>query len=173
MQIVGTVALILTLYVYYRILTQMQLQSGTIQEQLQAVKHQVEVARSASVAENTLSVINYLQSPDIQAARRTVLQKLEPENYSSWGKIAEYHRAASEVIASYDMAAIIMRLGIVHDEVFLNNWGPSIEGCFKKCKPLMDDLRRPEKRGPAYWANFIWLHDQIVQRKNETAQAAS
>ena len=139
----------------------MQNQRGALDKQVFALQQQVELARSASLAQNTLSLINYLQSPDLQEARRIVIQKLAKSEYSGWKQSDDRIRSASEVISSYDVAAIVIRLGIVHREVFLDNWGPSIEVCYQVCKPLIEELQQPKNRGPRYWNDFVWLCDEV------------
>ena len=160
-QFVATVALIWTLIVYRGILLEMQNQRGALDRQVSAVQEQVELARSASLAQNTLSLINYLQSSELQEARRIIIQKLAKADYSVWKKIEDRVRSASEVISSYDVTAIVIRLGIVHREVFLDNWGPSIEVCYEACKPLIEELQKPQNRGSGYWNDFVWLYEEV------------
>lgn len=160
-QAVMAIAVIWTLIVYRGILREMQVQRGAIQQQVLALEEQVKLAQSASLAQNTLSLINYLQSPSLQEARRVVIARLAKSEYSKWKQSEERVRQASEVISSYDVAAIIIRLGIVHREVFLDNWGPSIEVCYDTCKPLIEELQRSDNRGPAYWNDFVWLYDEV------------
>ncbi len=149
-QVVGVVALLVTLYVYYR-------QMRTMGAQLQA-------AREASSAQNILSLTNFLQAPEVREARETVRVKLPNKEFRAWSN--DERRDASRVCSTYDVAAIIIRMGLVPQEPFVDNWGSSIRHCYEITKPLIVELQKPENSGPTYWDDFGWLYQQVQVRSS-------
>ena len=152
-QAVGVAALLLTLWVYYR-------QLCTMSEQLQAT-------RGAASAQNILALTSFLQAPEVRAARETVRVKLAKKDFSTWSE--DERREASRVCSTYDVAAIIIRLGLVPSEPFVQNWGPSIRHCFEVTKHLIEEMQRPENSGSNYWDDFGWLYQQVVQGGQQPA----
>lgn len=148
-QAVTAAALLLTLYVYYR-------QMCTMAAQLQA-------SRDGATAQNILALTNFLQAEEVRAAREIVRVTLANKNFSSW--TPEERREASRVCSTYDVAAIIIRMGLVSREPFVENWGPSIRHCYEVTKPLVEEMQKPENSGPSYWDDFGWLNQQVVERR--------
>lgn len=69
-QIVAVAALLLTLYVYYR--------------QLRTMGAQLQSARDASSAQNILALTNFLQAPEVRAAREVVRVNLAQKPFLGW-----------------------------------------------------------------------------------------
>jgi hypothetical protein len=148
----GTIALLLTLYVYYR-------QLRTMRGQLDEMKHGAE-------AQNILAVASFIQDEEVRKSREVVRVNLSKIPYNDWTK--DHKRDASRVCANYDIAAIIIRLGIVPRDLFLENWAPSVQYCFEVLKPYIEEMQKPENSGPKYWDDFVWLYEQTNKYKRTT-----
>ena len=146
---IGTIALLLTLYVYYR-------QLRTMRGQLDEMKH-------GAVAQNILAVASFIQDEEVRKSREVVRVTLSKKPYIDWSQ--DDKRDASRVCANYDVAAIIIRLGFVPRGPFLENWGPSIHHCFEVLKPYIEEMQKPENSGPQYWDDFVWLYEQTNVKK--------
>jgi hypothetical protein len=144
-QVVAVAALLLTLYVYYR--------------QLRTMGAQLQSARDASSAQNILALTNFLQAPEVRAAREVVRVNLAQKHFQDWND--DERREAARVCSTYDVAAIIIRLGLVPREPFVENWGPSIRHCFEVTRPFIEEMQRPENSGPTYWDDFGWLYQEV------------
>jgi hypothetical protein len=123
--------------------------------------HQLRAMRHASAAQNMLALVNFLQTEDVRDARRVVRKDLVGRPFSSWKP--EEERAAALVCSTYDVAAIVMRQGLVPSAPFIENWGPSIKHCHEVLKDYIIDMRKPENSGPAYWDDFDWLHGEVLR----------
>jgi len=146
-QIAGVAALLLTLYIYYR--------------QLRTMGAQLQAARDASSAQNILALTNFLQAPEVRAAREIVRVRLSKKPFADWTE--EERREAARVCSTYDVAAIIVRMRLVPPEPFVENWGPSIRHCYEVCKPLIEEMQKPENSGPTYWDDFGWLYAEVLK----------
>lgn len=146
-QVIGIVAIVLTLVVYYG--------------QLRTMAAQLDAMRNASSAQNMLDVALFLQAPEVRASREVVRRRLSNKRYDSWN--TEDKRDAARVCATYDAAAVIIRLGLTPLEPFVDNWGPSIRHCYQVTKPYIEELQRPENSGPRYWNDFGWLYEQVME----------
>lgn len=144
LQSVVLLGIFATLIVYYR--------------QLKAMTAQLDIARHSSTAQNFISVINYLQAEHVRQARTLVLIKLNTKELGSWTD--EEKRAASTVCSTYDVAAILLQMGLVPKDAFIPNWGPSIRNCYQVLRPFIDLMQQPDKGGPRYWNDLKWLADE-------------
>src|ERR1017187_9097172 len=73
--------------------------------------HQLRAMRHASSAQNILAVVSFLQAQDVRDARRVVRKTLIGRPFTSW--TADEERAAALVCSTYDIAAIMIRRGLV------------------------------------------------------------
>jgi len=144
-QVVGVSALLLTLYVYYR--------------QLRTMAAQLESTQEAASAQNILALTNFLQAPEVRAARETVRVDLSDKEYGDWTE--NERREVARVCSTYDVAGLIIRLGFVPPGPFVDNWGPSIRHCYEVTRPFVEEMQRPENSGPTYWDDFQWLYAQV------------
>jgi hypothetical protein len=144
-QVVGVTALLLTLCVYYR--------------QLRTMGAQLHAARDAASAQNILALTNFLQAPEVRAAREVVRSRLPNKMFANWTE--DERREAARVCSTYDVAAIIVRLKLVPPEPFVENWGPSIRHCYEVTEPLIEEMQKPENSGPTYWDDFGWLYEKV------------
>lgn len=113
---------------------------------------QLKVDRGASSAQNILALTNFLQAPEVRSARETVRTKLVNKEYTLWDDAERSE--ASMVCSTYDVAAIIIKLGLVPSQPFVENWGQSIRHCYEVTKALIDEMQKPENSGPTYWDDF-------------------
>ena len=121
---------------------------------------QLRAMRSASVAQNILATVNFLQAPEVREARRAVRRTLRGKALNDWHEAEE--RAATLVCSTYDVAGILIRLGLVPAEPFVDNWGPSIRDCHELLEPFIREMQRPEHSGPRYWNDFDWLYKEVL-----------
>jgi hypothetical protein len=115
-------------------------------------------SRNASVAQNILAVVNFLQAEDVRAARGIVRRDLK-NKAMPW----DSHEvdAASRVCSTYDVAAILLREKLVPLEPFVENWGPSIVDCYRVLLPFIQEMQDSKNSGPNYWNDFQWLYEQV------------
>ena len=123
---------------------------------------QLRAMRSASSAQSILSLVTFLQAADVRAARGVVRKDLFNKPIKDWSEDEVFH--ASLVCSSYDVAAILMKKGLVEADTFIDNWGPSIKHCFEILKEYIQDMQKPENSGPHYWNDFCWLYEQVICR---------
>ena len=82
--------------------------------------------------------------------------------FATWTPDEE--RAAALVCSTYDIAAILIRQGLVPPAPFVEDWGPSVKHCYEVLKDYIAEMRKPENSGPAYWDDFDWLHGEVLRR---------
>ena len=126
-------------------------------KQLFVMRDQLTAMRSGAQAQNFLSLVQYLQAPDVREAREVVIRLLQNKAFKDWDE--QDCRHASAVCSTYDVTGIIIRLGLVAPKPIVENWGPSIKQCFEACEPLIKERRRTA--GPTYWDDFDWLYSQV------------
>ena len=66
------------------------------------------------------------------------------------------------VVANYDVAAALLRSGLLSVELVTTNWGPSIKHCYAILEPFIEELRARPGGHEKYWCNFRWLRDQCA-----------
>ena len=126
-QSLATVGIISTFIVYYF--------------QLRKMGQQLDVARKAMKTQNALTLINYLQAPDVHEARfKLNLYCNAIKGQTSQTLHETYKEWASKVCSTYDVAGIIIKLGFVPEELFLDSWGPSIKSCFEISETFITDF---------------------------------
>jgi hypothetical protein len=132
------------LIIYFR---QMQLMAG----QLSSMQ---ETAR----AESSLSLVTFLQSPEIREARHTVRAVLSKKQMKDWTDTEKDH--ASRVTANYDVAGALIKAGLAPIDLIAANWGPSIIHCYDVLDPWIESHRNRPGGHSNYWCNFKWLYDE-------------
>jgi hypothetical protein len=127
------------------------------------MRRQLVVIRDGATGQNILSLVNYLQSPDVRDARTLVRRDLRSKPYANWSDVEK--RSADAVCANYDVVAVlIFQEKLVPKEPFLRNWGPSIVDCFEILRPHILELQKPENSGPEYWDDFAQLYQECKIR---------
>lgn len=152
-QAVTGVAIVATFGVYYF--------------QLRTMQSHLASTRDASVAENILAVVSFLQAEDVRMARTVVRQDLRSIPMPEWN--SKQREAASRVCATYDVAAVLLREGLVPLRPFADNWGPSIKDCYQILLPFIQSMQSPQNSGPRYWNDFGWLYEQVVKAPTSEA----
>lgn len=138
--------------------------SRTADAQLASEKHlaqQARIMKRSVENEALLWLIKELQEQRVIDARRHVIQVLWNGRWPIDKWLEEDRKNASLVCSTYDVAAIIIRGGIISVKtaaIFVANWGPSLRKCYAACKPFMEEMRK--EAGPKYWDDFAWLDDQ-------------
>lgn len=126
--------------------------------QVRAMVDQIVATQEAARAQSALALANFLQTPEVQEARRCVRSELSTRHHSEWSENEKRH--ASIVCANYDVAAGLLRAKLAPTDLFVANWGPSIAHCHQVLSPYMTELRSRPGGHPEYWANFDWLVSQ-------------
>ena len=135
-----------TLFVYYR--------------QLQVMSRQLNAIQESSRAQSGLSLVEFLQSPEVRKARQTVREELSKKPSEDWSEEERTH--ASLVTANYDVAGALIRSGLAPVEL-IANWGPSIKHCYEVLEPFIAEHRNRPGADPRYWSNFKWLYDKTKE----------
>ena len=123
--------------------------------QLFAMRKQLAVAQSSSRNQNLLTLIAFLQNPDLVRARGVLFQLLDDSKpLSEW--TTEERWQAERVCASYDVTGIVLREGdAVSNDAIAGNWRYSIQRAHAATADMMDLYQA--NRGADFWANFDWL----------------
>jgi hypothetical protein len=134
-------------------------------------------SRRLSKAENFFTLAQYLQSPEVRAARRHIL---EMHDDGSWPMKAtdikppsaeQQHAFASAglIASSYDLTGRVLSLGFVDQEPFLDDWGPSIKRMEGLLTPFVE-MRRGQNHDARYLNDFQRLADDVrAWEKSRTA----
>jgi hypothetical protein len=150
LQAIIGVAVFATLAVYYH--------------QLKVMGGQLESMQSSSRAQSALSLVNFLQSPEVREARECVREVLSQKSLDQWTN--EERRCASLVCANYDVAAGLLKANLAPSELIVGNWTTSIIHCYDVLAPHMHALRQ-QSADQRYWRNFEWLY-RNAKRQGET-----
>jgi hypothetical protein len=150
-QTVATVFITLTFFVYRG-------QLAAMQGQLQAAERHVSLAHDATLAQNFMTLMNFLEAEHVQEALRMVLDRLSSASMDSWAH--EGFTAARIVCSSFDCAALLARQHIVPVEPLIENWGPIVISGFRTLEPYIDSQRREDN--PLYSRNYEWLYQMAI-----------
>lgn len=132
------------LFVYYR--------------QLRILTRQLLYMQETSRAQSGLSLVDFLQEPDVREARRTVRAVLSQKPMDEWTENEKDH--ASRVTANYDVAGALVKSGIAPVDLVAANWGPSIIHCYDILEPWIEAHRNRPGARSTYWSNFKWLYKE-------------
>ncbi|MBI2948990.1 MAG: hypothetical protein HYY23_15220 [Verrucomicrobia bacterium] len=119
-------------------------------------------ARSASTISILIPLIDYIRKDDLPEDRKILLSLKEGEVRSlSSAQMEELVRPSRRACSAYDVLGILLQE--VEErirEVFYQNWGDSIVGCFKAAERSgLLDLDRATN--PNRWKNFERLAQQV------------
>lgn len=120
---------------------------------------QLAAAQQSMNSQNLMTLVGFLQSEDVREARGVVIKSLRTKSLSDWDEADK--RAASLACSSYDIAAIMIRLGGVPAKPITDNWAPSIRTCYEVVRPWIEEMQKPENAGPAYLDDFGWLYSKV------------
>ena len=124
---------------------------------------QLLLTRRASIGKNTIDLINMLQAQHIREARTYVIQQLEEGKPFPFGD-AQAEKAAATVVASYDIAAILIREKYVEPRVFTDDFGPSIIKCYSRLGEFIKT--RQGQAGERYWNDVGDLFEKCAAIHN-------
>ncbi|MBM3832025.1 MAG: hypothetical protein FJ403_01875 [Verrucomicrobia bacterium] len=119
-------------------------------------------ARSASMISILIPLIDYIRADDLPEDRKVLLSLKEGELREVHGvEYEELVRPSRRACSSYDVLGILLKE--VDDEVrevFYQNWGDSIVGCFKAAERSgLLDMERANN--PNRWKNFEQLAHKV------------
>jgi hypothetical protein len=170
--IIGTIALVFTLWLYLRQLRIMQNQLEEAKDsstsQLKVMQNQLEENRKSSTSQNLLTLIDFLQSKEVREARERVMKRLQYIDYEKWTEKDKVF--ASTVASSYGSAGVILQTGALELSPIIKSWGYSIKKSYEILKPHIEEMR--EVAGDGYWSAFDWLMEKVIEaEKANTANA--
>jgi hypothetical protein len=100
----------------------------------------------------------FLAQPQFRSARAAVRQ-------DSWnGSDLE---AAGLVCSSFDFAGLMVRRGLVDQDVFFEYWGPILCLFRERLNTFLDQTVGGELRGREYWRDFQWIIDETIRRDHD------
>ncbi|MFB1485505.1 MULTISPECIES: hypothetical protein [unclassified Thiocapsa] len=126
--------------------------------QMRIMAKQLASMQETARAESSLSLVGFLQSPEIREARHTVRSVLSKKPMEHWTDEEKDH--ASRVTANYDVAGALIKSGLAPVDVIASNWGPSIIHCYDVLEPWIESHRDRPGGHNKYWSNFKWLYDE-------------
>ncbi|MBV9959603.1 MAG: hypothetical protein JO360_14350 [Acidobacteria bacterium] len=144
-QIISAAGLLCTLAIYY-------LQLRTMGKQLAAMQQ-------GTAAQHILSLMSFIESDEIRAARVIVYTKLRRKPFSEWTESELL--AASRVCSSFSTTGTVLKSGIVPIEPILEGLEQTIHGFYQILEPFIREMRKPENGGPQYGIGFDWLYNRI------------
>lgn len=121
---------------------------------------QARIAAHASKGQSIVALITMLQSEPVRVARGRVRIGKTPEQVKKWN--TEAREDATLLCNAYDLAAILIKEGIVQEAIVVENWGPSIVDCYERVAALIAEVRAGTS-GPDHWKNFEWLYKQAIK----------
>ena len=142
--IIGTTALVITLWLFLR--------------QLRIMQKQLKETSKASNSQNLLTLMNFLQSKEVRNARTHVIKRLESKDYDGWTE--KDKDLGATVASSYGSAGVILYTGVPDIKPIIKSWGYSINKTHKILKPLIDERRK--EAGPGYWYYYDWLNNKVI-----------
>lgn len=120
-----------------------------------------------SRAQNLFTLAQFLQSEDVRAARKRVLDAndtnalpptwLDDRNGQTDDALLN---AASLAASSYDLTGRVVELGYVDHEPFLDDWGPSIKKVWEALEGYVEQ-RRIQHKDSRYLDNFERLNESV------------
>lgn len=126
--------------------------------QLRVMGRQLTSMQDSSRSECGLGLIAFLQSSEVRKARSLVRGVLSQKPLQEWTQ--KDREAASIVVSNYDVAAALLRSGLLPLDLVTNNWGSSIIHCYTVLHPYIEEQRSLPDGHEKYWSNFEWLRKQ-------------
>jgi hypothetical protein len=142
LQAVSDFAIVGTFFVYW--------------QQMVAIRGQQSATHEAIQTQSTIEIIQFLQQFS-QRQSRKILRGLNGTPLATWTE--QDRQAAEEVCVAYDMAGILIRRGIIPEEIIIENWGESIRKCHEAATELLQDARK--QFGEQFWDDFSWLASRV------------
>jgi hypothetical protein len=155
-QILGSMALFITLVINYR--------------QLRTMAEQVAAVRRSTNAQQILSLLSFIESDEVRAALTVVHTTLHRKHFSDWTE--SELQAASKTCISFATVGAIVRSGLVPVEPLLEGWEPSLRRCYQVLEPFLREMQKPENGGSQYCIGFDWLYRQLDEHNAGKAAKA-
>ena len=127
---------------------------------------QLVLAKNATMGQNILSLISYLQAEDVRKARAIVMGELKGLDFSEWTDKQKH--CAGLVCSTYDITAVLVKSGYVPKAPLIKDWGPSVRNCYKVLSNYIDFMQSKDMNGSDYWANFGWLNKESIKYKERS-----
>lgn len=123
-----------------------------------ASERSLSMTAQATRVESLLRLTEFLQAPEVRAARTHVREVLRnSRDHRAWS--TQDRRSADTVCATYDPVGVLISEGLVEREPFLTVWGPSIRDCFSILEHYIKF--RQSTSGSVYWSNFEWMAGEV------------
>lgn len=134
---------------------------------IRTVARQLKETRLATYAQTYNTAVTILQREKVRQSRQTLYNlavRLEKNPDTEWYRAdnADYkaeHNAAQQVCHTYDSIAIMVRHGMLPEEIVLERWGGAILRSWAIVKPFVN-YRREQLHSPQHWASLVWLAEQ-------------
>lgn len=130
--------------------------------QLRVMGRQLVAMQDSSRAQGALTLVEFLQSSEVRAARHVMRDKLSKIPLSDWTE--EGRRCAALVCSNYDVVAALLRVNLAPADLIVANWTTSITHCHQVLLPFIKNFR-DEANDYRYWSNFDWLMQHAGQAK--------
>lgn len=75
--------------------------------------------------------------------------------------------AAGLVCSSFDFAGLMVRRGLVDQDVFFEYWGPVLCLFQKRLGNFLDETVGGDLRGRDYWRDFCWIIEEAKRRGHD------
>jgi len=146
-QIVATVAIVFTFFVY--------------RNQHAAMQDQVTAARDSSRTQNMIAIIDYIHRPEHRLARYTLIN-LDGVPYDQWTHAQKID--AERACSCWDTVALLLRNTNIPNatDLIINHWRHSIRTCFVVAAPLIRETRTNREKD--FWDDFEWLGQLALER---------
>ena len=128
-----------------------------MQNQQKAMQDQLQAAREMNRNQNLITITEYLQVESRRKDRRVLIElgrKKKP--FATWSKEERY--SAERACAAYSFVGLLVRKGMVPEDIALAELRDSAQKCFNAAAPLLTEYRKT--RGEDFWANFDWFTHQ-------------
>jgi hypothetical protein len=123
---------------------------------------QLKDAKRTTRVQNLMNLLHFLYDRDLSEHRKTVRTGLGEKMLAEWTD--EEMQAARSVCSSYDFAGLLVRGGLVPEDLFLESWGPSIRDLYEILAPYLQSAQSSGLSGQDYWSSYTWLYTRATDR---------
>jgi hypothetical protein len=154
-QVLATVFIAATFFVYRGQLEAMRLNLNLVEEQ-------ISLLRETNKADRVLTVMASLDNHEVREARRMVMSNLANKAFADWQD--EEIAKASMVASTYNAAGTLIKLDLVPLDTVLDTWGESLRDCHEVLsREYLPHLESRAGRAP-YWPRLRELAEQATER---------
>jgi hypothetical protein len=152
-QVLATVFIAATFFVYVR-------QAKAMEAQLEVTRQSVADLQRATACRQMYEVITSLL--DLRSDIESVL-KLKDQSFNDWTDSDK--ESAQRVCSRFHLVGLLMREGMIPEQLFSHAWYYSVPHCFDALQPFLKHVR--ESRDSRYWTAFDYLA-RTVRRHADT-----